>query len=61
MACKFICDNCGKEQEAVTVRGNYVKPRSWYQRRDKDTGKIQDACCRECAEKANPDALFLPW
>lgn len=51
MACKYVCDGCGKEQAAVPVpeTGLWIKPHSWYERSDDDG--IQTACCRECIEK----------
>lgn len=50
MACKFICDGCGKEAPAVSYKERgWFKPTKWYQRGDEDG--IQDACCRECIEK----------
>lgn len=52
MACKFICDGCGKEVAAAFYRkgdAGWHKPRSWFQRQDDDGP--QDACCRECIEK----------
>lgn len=50
MACKYICDGCGKEAEAVHYdRLGWSKPPSWYQRSDKDGP--QDACSRACIDK----------
>ena len=49
MACKFICDGCGREASAVHNQIDYFKPGSWFQRSDKDG--IQDACSRDCIDK----------
>lgn len=50
MACEFICDGCGKKQEAsFYYPGGYFKPNKWFQRQDKNG--IQDACSRRCIEK----------
>jgi hypothetical protein len=50
MACKFICDGCGKEVNAIFIHpGGYFKPNSWYQRQDKDGS--QEACSRKCIEE----------
>ena len=48
MACKYICDGCGKEAPAERTH-NWFKPSSWFQRSDDDG--IQDACSRECIQK----------
>jgi len=49
MACKFICDGCGKEQFAGYNGRDWVKPKLWFQRSDDDGP--QDACSRECIDK----------
>ena len=52
MACKYICDGCGKEVSATSYAGNtsrWFKPHNWFQRSDADG--IQDACSRECVDK----------
>jgi hypothetical protein len=49
MACKYICDGCGKEMLAGNNGRDYLKPSSWFQRGDEDG--IQDACSRECIDK----------
>lgn len=50
MSAKYICDGCGKEEKAISSRGdrNWTKPYSWFNRSDKEG--IQDACSRECIE-----------
>lgn len=62
MACKFICDGCGKEAPSENMPHGHFKPRSWFQRGDKDG--TQDACCRECIEKiaakSGKTGLVLP-
>ncbi len=51
MACEYICDGCGKRAKAVYYGGiRWFKPHSWFQRSDDDGP--QDACSRECIEKA---------
>ena len=64
MACKYICDGCGKEAKATSSEySGYDKPHSWFQRRDKDGA--QDACSRECIEKiakeSGKTACVLPF
>ena len=49
MACKYICDGCGKEESATEINGKYHKPSSWFIRGDKDG--VQVACSRTCIEK----------
>lgn len=62
MACEFICDGCGKRETADHNGRNFLKPRDWYQRSDKDG--IQVACSRECvekvAEKSGKTGIVLP-
>ncbi len=49
MACKFICDGCGKEEKAIQdYDGRWNKPRDWYKRQDEDG--CQDACSRDCID-----------
>lgn len=63
MACKFICDGCGKEAPATHNSQQYFKPGSWFKRSDEDG--IQDACSRECiekiAEKTKKTGLVAPF
>lgn len=49
MACKFICDGCGKEVAALLSYVNWDKPKEWLQRRDADI--LVDACSRECLKR----------
>lgn len=62
MACKYICDGCGKEERAEASNGNWFKPRRWFQRSDSDG--IQDACSRECiktiADKSGKTGVVIP-
>ena len=62
MACKFICDGCGKEAPAENNGRDWFKPSHWFERSD-DSG-IQTACSRECikkiAEKTGKTDLVLP-
>jgi hypothetical protein len=63
MSCEFICDGCGKREPAGhNQHGDWFKPRSWFQRSDKDG--IQVACCRSCidkiAEKTGKTSVVLP-
>lgn len=62
MACKFICDGCGKEEPATQTHTDFHKPRLWFQRSDKDG--IQVACSRDCiekiSEKTGKTGLVLP-
>lgn len=62
MACEYICDACGKRMKASHNRRDWLKPRSWFQRSDKDGP--QDACSRECikkiAEKTGKTNVILP-
>lgn len=62
MACKYICDGCGTELVAAFNGRDYIKPHTWYQRRDDDG--MQDACSRECidkiAEETGKTDLVLP-
>lgn len=65
MACKFVCDGCGKEVPARYYASSYdyTKPIDWFQRGDKDG--IQDACSRECieiiAKKTGKTAVVAPF
>ncbi|MBT9132474.1 MAG: hypothetical protein DDT33_00992 [Firmicutes bacterium] len=62
MACEFICDGCNKKAPGEYNGQDWFKPRSWYERSDKDG--IQTACSRECikkiAEKTGKTDLVLP-
>jgi len=62
MACKFICDGCGKEAPGSAYNHNWHKPNSWFERSDGDG--IQTACSRECidkiAEKSGKTSVVLP-
>ncbi len=62
MACKYICDGCGKEAPAIMGRYEFFKPRSWFHRVDEDG--IQVACSRECidriAEKSGKTSVVIP-
>ena len=60
MSVTYKCDNCGKETEACTGKSIHpVLPKSWYERRDKDTGKLLHACSRKCrAALGGPVAPF---
>lgn len=50
MSIKFICDGCGKEENATyNSLGDPIKPYEWFRRSDKD-GR-QDACSRPCIER----------
>lgn len=65
MACKYICDACGKEKPGAFypngTRG-FHKPHDWYERQDKDG--IQVACSRPCidaiAKKSGKTGVVLP-
>lgn len=61
MACKFICDGCGKEAEVKYLNG-WWKPSNWFQRSDDEGAQI--ACSRECidkvAERTGKTGLVLP-
>lgn len=63
MACKFTCDGCGKEAPAVSNGIDWIKPKDWFQRGDRDD--IQDACSRDCikviAEKSGKTNIVLPF
>jgi hypothetical protein len=62
MACKFICDGCGKEEQGEHGRGSWFKPRVWFERSDDDG--IQTACSRACietiAKKTGKTSVVLP-
>lgn len=66
MACKYICDGCGKEAAAVFYKHGdrqWHKPESWFQRRDEEGP--QDACCRECVDLISKNSgktrVILPF
>lgn len=65
MACKFVCDGCGKEEQGteMSLGIGYIKPFKWFQRKDDDG--VQDACCRECiekiAEKSGKTSVVAPF
>ena len=66
MAAKFICDGCGKEEQAIFYSANpngWHKPEDWFQRSDKESGP-QDCCSRECiqivAKRTGKTALVSP-
>lgn len=65
MACEFICDGCGKREPAERREKGCGKPWMWYQRTQPETGKVFDACCRECIEQINREtgdpAPVMPW
>lgn len=62
MACKYICDGCGREEPGIPGAHEWRKPHNWFQRSDEDGP--QDACSRECikriAEKSGKTGLVLP-
>ena len=64
MACKYICDGCGKEVSAIHYGNStgWHKPGSWFQRMDDDGP--QDACGRPCtdkiAEESGKTRVILP-
>jgi hypothetical protein len=63
MACEMICDGCGKREPAYeNQHGDFIKPREWFQRSDKDG--IQLACSRECikitAARSGKTGLVAP-
>ncbi|HTQ47474.1 MAG TPA: hypothetical protein VMI75_32180 [Polyangiaceae bacterium] len=50
MACKFICDGCGKEAPGYySPAHNWHKPLHWFERADEDGP--QTVCSRECIDK----------
>jgi len=63
MACKFICDGCGKEAPAISNGHNWFKPELWFERSDEDG--IQTVCSRKCIEvvskKTGKTNLVGPW
>lgn len=65
MACKFICDGCGKEIDGVFYNHDWHKPASWYERSEKHDSGVQTACSRECiekiAEKTGKTNVVLPF
>ena len=62
MSAVMICDGCGKQEKAIEVNGDYVKPRDWFQRSDKEG--IQLVCSRECikaiSDKTGKTSVVLP-
>ena len=62
MGCEFVCDGCGKREQASIVNGEYHKPWDWFGRRDKDGPQV--ACSRECINKVAAETgktgLVLP-
>jgi hypothetical protein len=62
MACKYICDGCGRERTGLPTLGGYSHPPEWFQRGDDDGN--QDACSRECidtiAAKSGKTRCVLP-
>jgi len=65
MSVKYVCDGCGKEENAVFIKSNptqWHKPEDWFQRSDQDG--IQDACDRSCiediAKKSGKTCLVVP-
>lgn len=64
MACEFICDGCGKREEAgYSLHGRWFKPTNWFTRGDSDGAQV--ACSRECIEKVaaatGKTALVVPF
>lgn len=63
MAAEIICDGCGKRVPMEAANGNWFKPRSWFERSDKDG--IQSACSRECIDKiavaSGKTGIVLPF
>lgn len=60
MACKYICDGCGKEENAYFTWERWKKPADWYQR--PYTVSHHDACSPECVElikKEFPDLEII--
>jgi hypothetical protein len=61
---KYICDACGKEEDAVFIKSgrSLYKPYDWFVRSDED-GE-QHACSRECiaivAKNTGKSDLVLP-
>jgi hypothetical protein len=62
MACKFICDGCGKEEPGYYNGQDWFKPHNWFERSDKDGA--QTVCSRPCietvAKKSGKTAVVLP-
>lgn len=62
MACKFICDGCGKEVTVKRDPGGYFPPPIWFSRADEKGG--QEACSRECikiaAKKFGTHDIVIP-
>jgi len=49
MAAEAICDGCEKRAPMEYFNGSWHKPRSWFERSDKNGP--QTACSRECVDK----------
>ena len=49
MACKYICDACGKESSAFLGYEDWIKPENWFIRPHLD--RFQDACSVDCVDK----------
>lgn len=49
MGCKYLCDNCGKEEKPCLGFEDWIKPEKWYIRPYIDDFQI--ACSQECAAK----------
>ena len=49
MACKLICDACGKEEAGIIGIEGWKKPEKWFQRPFVD--RFQDACSWKCVLK----------
>lgn len=63
MACKFICDGCGKEAPGYYAPSHmWCKPSEWFERSDGDGP--QTVCSRACIEtvaaKTGKTAAVLP-
>ncbi len=62
MACKIICDGCGKEENGEYANHSWHKPHQWYERKDEDGP--QTACSRQCidliAKKTGKTDLVCP-
>jgi hypothetical protein len=62
MGCEYICDGCGTRKPADFNGRDYIKPRLWFMRSDKDGGQV--ACSRPCIEtvasKTGKPSVVLP-
>ena len=63
MACKFICDGCGKEAPGYySANHSWHKPLDWFERSDNDGP--QTVCSRPCIElvaaKTGKTGVVLP-